>query len=262
TELGAGVEGDLLVDLAFAAAFSNLAGEEKIAATAEKLAARNDLAGRRALGAVVQQWASRDHDAAFAWAVAHADGIGPDAFGSIANRIASRDAQAAAAYLDRVPAAHRGAWAEQTADAYARYDLPGAIGWLATLRGDPVYDLAFERVLTRAARSDVRAAARLLEDAPPSANTTRNVSQVASQWARQDPLTAAEWALRRGDAEQRSAAIRAVASAWVQRDPDATAAWARRVPPDVRDAVVQDVLAGTAAAGRVDMDLFSELSSD
>ena len=75
-------------------------------------------------------------------------------------------------------------------------------------------------------------------------------------------MAAVDWALRRGDPQQRSTALASAAGVWAQRDAAAAARWARGAPTDVRDAAVQAVLGGMAAGGTVDRALFAALSSD
>jgi hypothetical protein len=146
---------------------------------------------------------------------------------------------------------------------YARYDPQGALTWLATFKGEPVYDAAFPQVVSQAAQSDPRAAARMLDESPPSGSAAGSlVSRVASVWARQEPAAAIEWALRRADAPQRTTAVQAAATSWAQRDASAAGLWARSAPSAVRDTALQGVLNVMASSGTVDHSLFAAFNSD
>jgi len=251
-----------LVSSALSSAFTSIESAQDAGAAVARLAERDHPVWKRAAAELVSHWASFDLEAALVWAVAHADSLDAGAFANLA-RIAASDPRAAVTYLDRVPTAHRAAWAQQAAAAYARYDLQGAIEWFATLGDAAVREAAFEAVVMQAAGTDPLAAARLLDDAPPPAELARAAAQrIASRWATADPRAAADWAERRSDAAQRSAAVTAVASAWTQRDATAATAWVRRLPVEIRDAPLAAVLAEMANGGPVDTRLFSDFSSD
>src|SRR5690606_11919717 len=128
---------------------------------------------------------------------------------------------------------------------------------------DPAYDAAFQRVALQLAQSDPRAAARVLDEAPPSESYAQNTaSEIAMSWAREDPRAAAESALRRSDEVQRTVAVGRVASVWAERDAVAATDWARGLPAGSRDAALGAVLTRTADAGTADLRLLSLFSSD
>lgn len=234
----------------------------KVSELADGLLARSDAMSAQALQRLVGNWMQRDPETALDWVLAHGTDVAPDVLAAAASTLAARDPRSAAAYLDRIPAAQRGAWVTQVAGQYGRSDPHGAMAWLSQFQGQEMYDVALRQLISNAAQTDGRTAAQLLSQAG-GAVQFGAAQAVASRFAMQDPREAARWAQTLGDPRARSTAQAAIAGAWYASDP----AEARRYTLDMpagaeRDAVLGNLLLRSASAGNFDRALVDGFSSD
>jgi fermentation-respiration switch protein FrsA (DUF1100 family) len=119
-------------------------------------------------------------------------------------------------------------------------DAPGALDWISSLPASEIQGKLFSSVLGNYARSDPLAAAEFLQRLAPAQRKGLS-SSVAGAWASLDPPAAARWASSVPDAAERDEAVTAVVSSWAAVAPAAAATWLERMPrgPARDRAVVQ-----------------------
>jgi hypothetical protein len=204
----------------------------------------------------------RDPGTALDWVLAHGTEISPDVLTNAASTLASRDPVGAAAYLDRIPASHRGAWVTQVAGQYGRADPHAAMAWLSQFQGQEMYDVALRQLISGAAQTDGRAAATLLSQA--GGTVQFGVAQVvASGFARQDPREAARWAQTLSDPRARSTAQYAIANAWYAFDAGGARSYALGMSAGAeRDQLLGNLVTRAASAGNFDRALIDGIGND
>ena len=153
------------------------------------------------------------------------------------------------------------------AQGYAQTDPRAAAEWIDQFRSEPGYGNAAGVIAQRLAALDAPAAAQLLNtlsDEPTRRTDERNAAnQVASRWAADDPLAAAEWARRLAADDMRSNALGGVAQTWAANDFDAARDWALRLPSGSgRDNALMALLVAGARSEPIDTALLNGLSSD
>jgi len=253
-----GVDPQLLLSAATSVTTADL---EKLPEFADGLLARSDALSAQALQRLVSSWTQRDPEAALDWVLAHGTDVAPELFSSAAQSLAARDPVGAAAYLDRIPAAQRGAWIQQVAGQYGRADPQGAMVWLSQFQGQEMYDVALRQLIGNAAQTDARTAAQLLVQAGSSVQLGA-AQAVASRLAAQDPREAARWAQTLTDPRARSSAQMAIASAWYASDPEGARRYTLAMPAGAeRDQVLGPLVLRAANTGNLDRTLLDSFSN-
>ena len=231
---------------------------------ANALLERNDPQLGSLVTLAVSIWASQDRDAALTWTLANGDRLDPGVFRSTAQRMALESFDVALSMLDQVAPAHRPYWIEGMTSHLAQTDIARAQTFLSQLRGQPGYDEAYGVVLQTMARTDPEGAARMLSDAPASANVLQSAPfMIASRWASRDPAAAARWAVTIEDPQMQRSAVTTVASTWAQSDAAGAERWLFGLAngPD-RDAAADGYIASAAQTGRFEPRWLDAYSSE
>ena len=234
----------------------------KVSEFADGLLARSDALSAQALQRLVGNWMQRDPELALEWVLAHGTDVAGDVLATAASTLAARDPAGAAGYVDRIPAAQRGAWVQQVAGQYGRADPHAAMAWISRFQGQEMYDVALRQLISNAAQSDARTAAQLLAQA--SGSVQLGAAQaVASRLAAQDPREAAQWAQTLSDPRARSSAQVVIAGAWYTSSPEAARSYALNMPNGAdRDQTLASLLLRSASAGNFDRALLDGFSND
>jgi hypothetical protein len=235
---------------------------EQTAAVADRLLAAP---GQRwVLQNVANGWAQRAPQEALQWLLANGDRAPTASFVQAGTQLGRTDPSAGAALLSQIPSALRGEWLAAVAGGYAGTDPQAAAKWIAQYQGQQGYEAAVAAIAEQGAKSDPMAAARLLRTID-AARIPQNVGAavaIATQWARQNPSAAADWALSLGDEAMRSRAVTIVAEQWSASDAPSARAWALGLAAGAeRDAALPPVLGAlTASTGFVEQSLLNAFS--
>ena len=225
------------------------------------LLGRDDALSRATLSGMVSNWIRRDEEAALDWMTQNLAGLDAQTVGQAAQAMARRDPAGAAAYVNRIPQAHRDAWITQIAAPYAAYDPAGAASWIAQYQGSPVYEPAYRQMIMQVAQTDPDAASRMLNQA--SAEVQFGAAgQVASALARRDPRAAARWATGLADPRARASAVETAVTIWSASDRSAARNWIVDQPRgEARDRALAALVPQFASAGDFDSDLLGQIDS-
>jgi hypothetical protein len=253
-----GIEGQLMMSMLSSRVSQD---PEKAREMANVLVRRTDIQSTALLRSLVSSWAQRDPEAALDWALQNSAQLDASALGAAAQSLAQQDPLKAIEYVDRIPERHRTAWITQTASAYGRFDPAAALTWVSRFQGQPVHDMALREIISGVAQADPVMAAQVLSQASPDVQSG-SAMQVASQWARQDPRAAAEWANGLNDAQAQRSAMTSAVGSWAGNDAAAAKRWTLELRPgEARDQALQ-ILVSRAAAGAVfDRELIAGISS-
>ena len=115
----------------------------------------------------------------------------------------------------------------QIASGYARKNPEEALAWANTLEGNARSN-AMSNAMSQLASNDPTLAVKHLDDLGLSADdqTYQNsFKNTASNWARQDPVSAAEWIDTLPDSNMQTNAIGDVADRWARIDPVSASEW-------------------------------------
>jgi hypothetical protein len=185
----------------------------------------------------------------------------------VGQQVAMRDPRNALAQSGQIPAVAREQWMQGVAQGYAQNDPQGAIDWLAQYRAEPWYARAATNAAMQLAQRDGPAAARFVdaidtERFGPQAQQL--VTTIATSWANRDPAAAAEWAMDRGNPQERTNAIGSVVRAWSGQDAAAARQWTLRLPQGaMRDKALTTILQTTVSQGSgLDAGLLNAFTSD
>src|SRR5690606_27740282 len=132
-------------------------------AIADRLVAGNDPAAAARIGTLMSSWAQRDSEAALEWLIANANRAGREAVAQGAYQLAAADPVAAAGMMSRLPPDMHDAWLQSVAGGYAQYDPDAAAVWIMQYQGQPGFTAALATIAPALARTDPRAAARMLD---------------------------------------------------------------------------------------------------
>lgn len=203
-----------------------------------------------ALGRMMSEYADKDPKKAFDFALSLSNPQEQSAaLNSVFSQWSNADPEAAAAGWLKLPAGQGRLEAlGNVAGAWARSDPEAAEAWANKLPGDE-RARALAAVLPDLARDNPGAAASRLSSlvaSPPDGmekDLANSASQLAGQWAGDDPSAAATWAAALPDGQSRDEGLKAVAASWSQYDSIATAKWLGTLPAgSSRDAAVQPLI--------------------
>ncbi|HZF29597.1 MAG TPA: hypothetical protein VE907_10790 [Gammaproteobacteria bacterium] len=238
-----------------------------LAGLAERLLSVDDeFANTTGLAQLLGTWQRRAPERAVEWVMANAARLPPAAFGSVGSYLAQNDPAAAERLLAQVPSEGRTAWLQGMAGSYAQSDVKAGLAWVERLRGDPAYPAAASAIAQGLARSDPPAAAALLDSIAdrgsiPGPSMAIASSNVASSWARTNPLAAAEWARGFATDERSMQPLSTIAQIWGASDYGAARAWTLRLPAGTsRDAALRPLL--TAGGNGIDTSLLASFSGE
>ncbi len=203
-----------------------------------------------ALRRMMSEYADKDPKKAFDFALSLANPQEQSAaLNSVFSQWSNADPEAAAAGWKKLPAGQGRLEAlGNVAGAWARSDPEAAEAWANQLPGDE-RARALAAVLPDVARDNPSAAANRLASlvaSPPDGmekDLANSASQLAGQWAGDDPSSAATWAAALPAGQSRDEGLKAVAASWSQYDAIATAQWLGTLPAgSSRDAAVQPLI--------------------
>lgn len=171
------------------------------------------------------------------------------AIGGLFSNWSREDPEAAAAGWKRLPAGQGRLEAlDQIARFWGESDPESAKEWARNLSGNERVR-ALAAVLPALARDNPSAAANQLSAllaSPPDGmgkNLADSASQLASQWAGDDPAAASKWASNLPEGTSRDEGLRAVSQAWSQYDAVAAAEWLGTLEAgSSRDAAIQPLV--------------------
>jgi len=116
---------------------------------------------------------------------------------------------------------------------WARYDRAGALQQLNQMPAGPERSkFLFSLASVMAEESPSRAAA-LLNSAATGSLDTPTVRMVVTEWAAQDPVSAAAWVAQIPDTHQRQAVISDLVLEWAQSDHSQAGRWLETLPADI-----------------------------
>jgi hypothetical protein len=205
---------------------------------------------QQALESMTQAWLVQDLEGAVEWLVSHGDMLPAELFNRAANRLGQYP-ELATSYVDRVPADLRSDWIESIAGGYASIDPDGAVEWVEQFRADPAYARSVRAIAQRIVQFDGAAAARLM-DSISTSRDPRDVQQLATAWAANEPLAAIQWVEGIGEQQLRESVLSGIAQVWARYDVSAAEQWARSLQSGpVRDRVLNTLVVQLFEADRV-----------
>ncbi len=212
---------------------------------------------QQALGGLMQSWATRDPDAAWAWA----NGLeSPQdrlvALERATSSVMSRNPTFVAEHLSDIPAGRSRSraitglawqWAMQDPDAalkwaqgslsyqesasaipqivagWSQRDPAAAASYAAAITDPKARDAALNNLIWGWGQHDPSSAANFFAKLPESEQRRHYLSNVARQWASADPRAALDWAVRLSNPSERSSSLSSVLSSWAETDPASAA---------------------------------------
>jgi hypothetical protein len=112
---------------------------------------------------------------------------------------------------------------------WSRSDLTGALDWALALPDGKSRSASLQRLLGPLAANEPARAMQLFSELPEDSQSTA-ASEIAEQWARKDPTSAAHWTLRLADESVRDNALGTVMQQWIAEDISSAENWVRALP--------------------------------
>lgn len=203
----------------------------------------------RALSTFTQSWLVHDQDAALDWLANSGVELPPTAIMRAANR-AGRDPGFAAQFAERLQGQNRSEWIENVGSQLGRQDAELAIEWLEQFRADPAYPRVVADIIPQLAITNGPQAAQLIQllEGREWLGATWAVSR---QWAKNDPIAAAQWA--NGLPENaRGPSVRAAVDEWHSYDPVGAEHWVLGLPQGMmREEALLGLVSAVASDGQI-----------
>ena len=182
-------------------------------------------------------WASKDSDAALAWAYVNnqnnAPADNPYIVGVIKG-IAEKDLDKANQILWDLPLGNA-KWQSSTflAQEYTKKGTTEAIGWANQFPNDDprLRETILGQVGARIARKDIAGAAQWVKSLPSDGASQRVMDNLLKQWVAESPADASTWVNDIEDEVKQSYAMKQLTSRWSLVDPVSTAKWLNSFPP-------------------------------
>lgn len=206
-------------------------------------------ASERALASFTQSWLVLDQDGALDWLANSGEELPREAIMRAASR-AGRDPDFAARFAERLQGENRSEWIENVASQTGQLDAVIALDWLEPFRTDPAYTRAVAKIIPQLAVVDGPRAARLIQvlDGRQWLGATWTVSR---QWAKTDPVAAAQWADGLPE-NARGPSIRAAVDEWHSYDSAGAERWALGLPrAALREEALRALVAAVANDGQI-----------
>jgi hypothetical protein len=220
--------------------FSNLA--QVAPAELAELARTGRISASYGIRSIMETWARKDPTAALAWSNTHLEGTSKnDALRSVLEQWTRTDPAAARLAMESLPPGMRAKLLPDIAQSWAAADPAKAFAWAQSCA--PVDRArATEAVIRGWSDRDPQAAAAVLLKIPTD-GLEASFTAVASNFARQQPASAAQWVAALGDEGLRNRAIRTVMQTWGSRDAEATANYLARMDAGAfRDSAVEGMV--------------------
>jgi hypothetical protein len=218
-------------------------------------------ASAQALSTFTQSWLVSDQDAALEWLANSGVQLPSEAIMRAANRAGS-DPEFAARFAGRLQGQNRSEWIENVASQYSRQDPELALEWLEQFRADPAYADALADIIRPLAEANGPRAAQLLQvlDRRDWLGATWTV---ARQWAKTDPVAAANWADTLPE-NARGPSVRAAVDEWHSYDPVRAERWVLGLPQSsMREEGLLSLVSAIASDGQIPPErLFEAFSTE
>jgi hypothetical protein len=195
---------------------------------------------------VINQWASRDADAAIAWAKSNHEGDATNPYMAIIIKgIAASDPDRATALLQELPRGSvRNTALHLMTPHLVEMGEEGAKKWISELGDDNLRSGAIAELAVAYARNDpARSATWLLENI--NERTIGSFDDVYSRWAEVDPAAAISHFENIQDRNVKSRALTGIVLQDARKNPQATADLMNRFPNDLTESTVQNFIYST-----------------
>ncbi len=189
---------------------------------------------------VLQEWVRSDFDGSLAWLQKRPEGTARNRMIRNLSYIAASDNPENALRLVDLVTSNSGQddMLQDIARVWSRNDPAAARQWAQSQTDGSVKKVVMNGVISGMSSEYPEQAAALVLQLPQDIQRDA-VRNLASNWARQDPVSAANWAGALADGNSRQQAMGNVMSNWVRDDPSAALQWYSHVPASTeRDAVV------------------------
>jgi hypothetical protein len=190
-----------------------------------------------------------DQDAALDWLANSGVELPPTAIMRAANR-AGRDPEFAAQFAERLQGKNRSEWIENVGSQLGRQDAELALEWLDKFRADPAYPRVVADIVPQLAITNGPRAARLIQllEGREWLGATWTVSR---QWAKTDPVAAAQWADGLPE-NARGPSVRAAVDEWHSYDPVRAERWVLGLPRSMmREDALLSLVSAVASDGQI-----------
>ena len=206
-------------------------------------------ASEQAISTFTQSWLVHDQDAALDWLANSGVELPPTAIMRAANR-AGRDPEFAAQFAERLQGKNRSEWIENVGSQLGRQDAELALEWLDKFRADPAYPRVVADIVPQLAITNGPRAARLIQllEGREWLGATWTVSR---QWAKTDPVAAAQWADGLPE-NARGPSVRAAVDEWHSYDPVRAERWVLGLPRSMmREDALLSLVSAVASDGQI-----------
>ena len=185
------------------------------------------------MGSVMSGWASQDPDAAIAWASANSEGSDNRYMTGIIYGVAQTDLDRATELALEMPfGRNRGRAVDALLDASLQGGTDHAVAWVQDLPdGDLKYGI-MGRLADRVEDIEFQDFAKELM-ALPEAELATAADPFLRQWARDDPASAAGWAVLLPTVEMQTKAMAGVVRRWARSDSAAAGEWLALFQPSL-----------------------------
>ena len=184
------------------------------------------LIGHILSGTIAKEWARQDPQAALDWARTLANQQQAGAYSGVLGTIAATDPQEAASLALTLKSGEaRNHTLNEIAESWARHSPEEALTWASSLEpGESKTTTSF--ALKSWSETNPEKAAQYFDENPNPAH----LELIATQWAQQDPESAAHWIHSKTRSPQRDAALAKTLWNWTTQTPKAATAWIEALP--------------------------------
>ena len=212
---------------------------------------KNTLVDFPAMGAILagtlgKEWVRQDPAAALAWARSLPESQRGGAYVGVLGTLASTDPAAAARLASQLDAdSARLNVLGDISKTWAKKSPADALAWANSLDG-PERQTALRQALGSWSDAAPAAAARFVEDLPPSDLTAPLLKSIAEPWVAKAPDAAATWLAARPESTAKNEAMGSVMWNWTKQNPNDASTWLTNQPAGpTRDAGISGLALAT-----------------